>query len=102
MSNIPEFMGNPLDNWYEEYYKLVYYHIKKSLSNCSEEEIEDKTSEVFRRATRWLQEDGASIENPEKRLIRMADSVCGTKSSPVRRTHRKPQKVAYPYDSWRR
>lgn len=78
MSNTPNFMEDPLDNWYKEYSRLVHYHIKERLSKCSEEEIEDRTSEVFRRVARWLKNGGEPIEikNPKAWLMQIATNVC--------------------------
>lgn len=73
--NTSNFPGDPLGNWYEEYHKLIHYQIKKRLSKCSEEEIEDLTSEVFRRAARRLRNGGEPIANPKKYLLATADSV---------------------------
>ena len=75
-TNIPNLLGGPLGDWYEQYHRLVHHHIKERLSGCSKEEIEDRTSEVFRRAARRLKNGGATVENPKKWLIRIADSVC--------------------------
>lgn len=75
-TNILNFLGDPLGDWYEKYHRLVHYHIQGRLSRCSKEEIEDRTSEVFRRAARRLKNGGEPVRDPQKWLIRIADTVC--------------------------
>lgn len=77
-TDIPNFSEDPLGDWYEQYHKLVRHHIQGNprLSNCSENELDDLTSEVFRRVRRKLVGGGKPILNPKSYLMRAADTVC--------------------------
>jgi RNA polymerase sigma factor (sigma-70 family) len=72
--SMPNSKGTQLEDWYNEYYHLVRYHLLSQLG-CNYDEVDDLIGEVFLRACRSLKSRTESVEFPKSWLLRIADTV---------------------------